>query len=107
MSRALVLGGGGQVGRAVARRLLQEGWEVAVASRSGRPVEGAAGVAVDRTKPNALAAVLGDGVDLLLDCVCYDQEHAEQLLGVRDRVGRFVVLSSLSVYADEQGRSLD
>lgn len=107
MSRAFVLGGGGQVGHAVTRRLLQEGWEVTVASRSGRRVEGAAGVAVDRTEPDALAAALGDGVDLLVDCVCYDQEHAEQLLGVRDRVGRFVVLSSLSVYADEQGQSLD
>lgn len=107
MSRAFVLGGTGQVGHAVTRRLLQEGWEVTVASRSGRRVEDAAGVAVDRTEPDALAAALGDGVDLLLDCVCYDQEHAEQLLGVRDQVGRFVVLSSLSVYADDQGQSLD
>ena len=78
-----------------------------IAGRSGRTVNGAAGVAVDRNQPNAIAAALGDGVDLLLDCVCYDEEQAEQLLRVGERVGSLVVLSSLSVYADEQGRSLD
>lgn len=107
MPKALLLGGGGQVGRAAARRLLEEGWEVTIGTRSGRPREGAAGVAVDRCEPSALATALGGGVDLLLDCVCYDEDQAEQLLQVGDRVGGLVVLSSLSVYADEQGHSLD
>jgi nucleoside-diphosphate-sugar epimerase len=104
---AFLLGGAGQVGRAVARRLLEEGWEVTVGTRSGRSVEGAASVAVDRKHPGALASALGDGADLLLDCVCFDGEEAQQLLEVGDRVGGLVVLSSLSVYADVQGRSLD
>ncbi len=78
-----------------------------VGTRSGRSIEGAAGVAVDRGERGALAAALDGDVDLMLDCVCYDEEHAEQLLQVGDRVGGLVVLSSLSVYADEQGRSLD
>lgn len=108
MPKAFLLGGGGQVGRATARRLLEEGWEVTVATRSGHSVvEGAVGVLVDRDRPGALAAALGSGADLLLDCVCYDEDQAEQLLQVGDRVGGLVVLSSLSVYADEQGRSLD
>jgi nucleoside-diphosphate-sugar epimerase len=105
--KAFLLGGGGQVGRAVARRLLEEGWQVTVGTRSGRSVEGATSVAVDREHPGALAAALGDGIDLLLDCVCYDGEQAQQLLEIGDRVGGLVVLSSLSVYADAQGRSLD
>lgn len=107
MPNAFLLGGGGQVGRAVARRLAREGWEVRVGTRSGRPVEGAQGVAVDRTRAGALTDALDGRVDLLLDCVCYDEEHAEQLLAVGKRVGSVVVLSSMSVYADEQGRSLD
>lgn len=62
---------------------------------------------MDRDEPGALEAALGDGADLLLDCVCYDDEQAQQLVRVGDRIGGLVVLSSLSVYADEQGRSLD
>ncbi len=107
MPKAFLLGGGGQVGRAAARRLVEEGWEVTIGTRSGRALEGAAGVSVDRGEPSALATALDGGVDLLLDCICYDEEQAEQLLQVGDRVGGLVVLSSLSVYADEQGRSLD
>lgn len=78
-----------------------------VGTRAGRPVEGARSVALDRHEPGALAAAVGDGVDLLLDCVCYDEAQAGQLLQVGDRVGRLVVLSSVSVYADTDGRSLD
>lgn len=107
MPNAFVLGGGGQVGRAVARRFLDDGWDVTVGTRTGHAVDEAAGVAVDRVEPGALEAVLGDGVDLLVDCICYHQDEADQLLRVGDRVGALVVLSSVSVYADEQGRSLD
>lgn len=105
--KAFLLGGGGQVGRAAARLLLEEGWEVRIGTRSGRSIGKAVGVAVNRDRPGALAAAFDGSVDLLLDCVCYDENHAEQLLEVGSRVGSLVVLSSLSVYTDEQGRSLD
>ena len=104
---AFLLGGGGQVGRAVARRLLEDGWGVRVGTRSGQPVPGATAVVVDLTIPGDLGRALGAGADLLLDCVCYDGEQARQLLDVGDRVASLVVLSSGSVYADEQGRSFD
>lgn len=107
MPRAFVLGGAGQVGRAVASTLARAGWEVTAASRRGTPVDGASSIAADRDAPGGLSGALEDGADLLVDCVCYDERQAEQLLAVADRVGRLTVLSSVSVYADERGRSLD
>jgi nucleoside-diphosphate-sugar epimerase len=44
---------------------------------------------------------------VLLDCVAYDAGHARQLLGLADRIGSAVVISSVAVYEDERGRSFD
>jgi len=62
---------------------------------------------VDRADTEALAAALGDGCDVLLDCVAYDGGHARQLLSLADRIGSAVVVSSAAVYEDGQGRSFD
>jgi nucleoside-diphosphate-sugar epimerase len=64
-------------------------------------------VAADREDTAALAAALGDGTDVLLDCVAYGQEHARQLTGLADRIGSAVVISSCAVYEDDQGRGFD
>jgi nucleoside-diphosphate-sugar epimerase len=52
-------------------------------------------------------AALGSGVDVLVDFVAFEREHAEQLLALRDLVGSLVVLSSASVYSDDRGRTMD
>ena len=68
MPSALLLGGTGQIGLAVAARLAREGWEVRLASRSAPSAEGPwRHVAWDREETGALARVLGPGADLLLD----------------------------------------
>lgn len=64
-------------------------------------------VALDREDRTALDEALGDGCDLLLDSVAYGQEHTDQLLGMANRIGSAVVISSAGVYEDEQGRSFD
>jgi nucleoside-diphosphate-sugar epimerase len=64
-------------------------------------------VAADREDTAALAAALGDGTDVLLDCVAYGREHARQLTGLADRIGSAVVISSCAVYEDDQGRGFD
>ncbi|MGW3248655.1 NAD-dependent epimerase/dehydratase family protein [Streptomyces sp. NPDC001070] len=108
---AFVIGATGQIGRAAVRALAGDGWEVRAASRRGgadpRWPDGVRTVAVDREDTAALGAALGEGCDVLLDCVAYGPEHARQLTGLADRVGSAVVVSSCSVYEDGRGRSLD
>ncbi|MES4905509.1 MULTISPECIES: NAD-dependent epimerase/dehydratase family protein [unclassified Streptomyces] len=113
MSRgnAYVIGASGQIGRAAVRALAADGWEVRAASRGGgrdqRWPEDVETVTVDREDDAALAAALGDGCDVLLDCVAYGTRHAGQLLGLADRIGSAVVISSCAVYQDDRGRGFD
>ncbi|MDB5483069.1 MAG: hypothetical protein JWO83_4122 [Caulobacteraceae bacterium] len=105
---ALIVGGSGQIGRAVASRLVSDGWRVIAAQR--RPFDAAPGVEtvrLDRGEDEAIARAVGAGVDALIDTVAYDEAHARQLLEVQGDVGAFVVISSGSVYRDAEGRTLD
>ena len=105
MPRALVLGGTGQVGVAVARRLLASGWDVDLTGRNTPrvDVEGARFIRSDRTDPDDLRAVIGNGADLLVDNVCYTAEQARLLLPFLDHVGATTMLSSKAVYVDAAG----
>jgi nucleoside-diphosphate-sugar epimerase len=110
--RAVLIGGTGQIGRAAARVLAGDGWEVVAVSRSGTLPEGLAelgveAVSADRSDDTQLRAALGAGADVVLDTVAYTREHGEQLNGLAGLVGSLVVISSASVYADEEGRALD
>lgn len=106
--RAFLLGGTGKTGRVLAQRLLETGWDVVVASRGERPVpDGVQHVRLDRADDGALRPALGDGVDALVDFVAFEPRHAEQLLGLAGLARSLVVISSASVYADHEGRSLD
>jgi nucleoside-diphosphate-sugar epimerase len=112
MARAVLIGGTGMVGRAAARALAQDGWDVVALSRSGDvPTElaplGVRGVAVDRADDAQLRSAIGDGADVVVDTVAYTREHAEQLNGLAGVAGSLVVISSASVYADGEGRALD
>jgi len=107
---AFIIGGTGQIGRAVAASLLAAGWRVTISHRGTRPVPaelaGAHIVTLDRDMPGALAAALGQGADALIDMVAFDATHGAQLLELQGLAGAFVVISSISVYCDAQGRSL-
>jgi nucleoside-diphosphate-sugar epimerase len=111
--RAFIIGGTGQIGRAVAARFLADGWQVTLSSRGQRTVPsdlvalGADFVTLDREQPGSIAKALQDGADAVIDTVAYDRYHADQLLEVAGDVGAFVVISSASVYHDEEGRTLD
>ena len=113
MPHALILGGTGQIGRAVAHHLLDHAWTVTLAHRGLRhaPHEltsrGACLATLDRDRATTLAGVLGRGADLLVDVVAYGPKHATQLLEVRTDIGALVVISSASVYRDDAGRTLD
>lgn len=108
MPTAFILGGTGQIGIAVAERLASGGWKVKLVSRSLAPITGPwQHIAADREDRGALRKALGDGADLVLDCVAFDVRHAGHLLGLQDSVGRLAVISSASVYCDAERRTLD
>lgn len=103
---AFIVGGTGQIGHAVARRLLRAGWEVTLAGRNERPVpEGARFARVDRDSI-PLADAVGEA-DLVLDAIAYERAHADQLLALAGRVRSVIAISSASVYADARGFTLD
>jgi len=109
--RAVVIGATGQIGRVAVGALAGDDWEVTAVSRSGgRDEDWPDGVRVaraDREDDKALSAVVGDGCDVLVDMVAYGPEHARQLTSLADRVGSAVVISSVSVYEDDKGRTFD
>ncbi|MFI2781373.1 NAD-dependent epimerase/dehydratase family protein [Streptomyces sp. ALB3] len=109
--RACVLGATGQIGRAAVRALAGDGWEVTAASRGGGRDAGwgedVRAVVLDREEEGALAAVIGDGYDVLVDMVAFGRAHAAQLTGLTGRIGSAVVISSGAVYEDGRGRSFD
>ncbi|MEU6774907.1 NAD(P)-dependent oxidoreductase [Streptomyces sp. NPDC046759] len=111
MKRAVVIGASGQIGRPTVNALVRDGWEVTAASRSGGRDEawddGVRTVRLDRTDDAALARVIGDGCELVVDVVAYDASHARQLTSLGGRVGSAVVISSVSVYDDGKGRNFD
>jgi len=109
MPRALVVGGTGLVGRATARRLLAAGWQVDLTGRDPAhlPAEfadaGGRFVAAERSDAGQLLATLGDGADLLVDCICYTAADAALLLPLAHEAASTVMISSKAVYADDGG----
>jgi nucleoside-diphosphate-sugar epimerase len=110
--RAVLIGGSGMIGRAAARALARDGWEVVAVSRSGELPDGLAelgveGVSADREDDAQLRAAIGAGADVVYDSVAMHREHGEQLNGLEGLVGSLVVISTASVYADDEGRAFD
>lgn len=102
--RVFVLGGTGQIGRALVPLLLSHGWEVTAAARHrASPVSDldVRFIEVDRDE----GLDLRDDFDAVVDVVPYTLEHARQLL--RLGAGAIVAISSASVYTDADGRTLD
>ncbi|MGW7607538.1 NAD-dependent epimerase/dehydratase family protein [Streptomyces sp. NPDC054766] len=107
----MVIGATGQIGRAAVKALARDGWDVTAASRGGGRDDGwpaeVRTAALDRDDDTALATVVGDGCDALVDIVAYGAGHARQLTALAGRVGSAVVISSVSVYEDDKGRGFD
>lgn len=109
MSRALILGGTGQIGRSTARRLLAAGWQVDLAGRDPGhlPADIAAAggrfLVADRDSPDQLRSALGGGADLLVDCLCFTAADAERLLPLARAATSTVMISSKAVYVDAKG----
>jgi nucleoside-diphosphate-sugar epimerase len=106
----VILGGTGVLGRATARRLLAAQWTVDLTGRDpGRMPEdltaaGARFHAADRHDPAALARLLRDGADLLVDALCFTATDARELIPFLHDVASTVMFSSKAVYVDQEGR---
>ncbi|WP_033326963.1 NAD-dependent epimerase/dehydratase family protein [Promicromonospora sukumoe] len=113
MRRAVVLGGTGVLGRAVARRLVAAGWQVDLTGRDPArlPADlasaGARHHVADRSDAAATAGLVGDGVDLLVDCLCFTAADARGLLPTLADVGSTVMISSKAVYVDADGNHVN
>lgn len=106
-STALVIGGTGQIGVAVAQALHAAGWEVISACRGLRPpVHGHDGevLVLDREDTPALVRA-ARGCDVVVDTVAFTPAHAHQLLQLE--VGALVVISTAAVYQGANGTYLD
>ena len=100
--RLLVLGGTQFVGHALVQDGLARGWDVTVANRgrSGSAAAGARSVELDRTEPAAFDVLGDEQFDLVADTwsgAPVVARDAARALG--DRVGRWVYVSSRSVYS--------
>jgi nucleoside-diphosphate-sugar epimerase len=108
MRRALIIGGTGLIGRAVARRLLAAGWQVDLTGRdpahmpASLSAAGAQFIAADRSDATQLA-VAGDGADLIADCLCYTAADAAGLAALARAANSTVMISSNAVYVDAAG----
>ena len=111
MRRAFIIGGSGQIGHAATNRLVDNGWNVIVASRSlpKNPIrkDNVEYVQVDRRDTQALKNSFSGPIDFLLDCLSFDITDATQLVKLSSQVGHICVISSTSVYKDKNGRTLD
>ena len=110
MSRAALIGGTGMVGRAAAAALARDGWDVVALSRSGEvsaelAALGVRGAAADRADDAQLRAAIGGDADVVVDMAAFGRDHGEQLNALP--AGSLIVISTGSVYADDEGRALD
>jgi nucleoside-diphosphate-sugar epimerase len=111
MPSAVIIGGRGQCGLAIGRRLAEEGWLVTSTTSGNVPEpESSPGIHwthCERDRQADLSRVVDDGTDLVVDVTAYTTTHGDQLIGLGDRIGAAVVVSTVSVYADCAGRSLE
>jgi nucleoside-diphosphate-sugar epimerase len=104
---ALIIGGRGQCGLAIGGRLRDDGWEVT--STTSRPVPDIAAASGITWKSTCDAPIdeLAEDVDVVVHTTAFTRADAAALIALGDRIGSAVVISTLSVYTDTAGRSLD
>lgn len=104
-SRALVLGGTGQIGHAAAESLREAGYDVTIAhrgQRSSRPPTQIRDIVLNREDTDALRAAVA-GHQVVVDAVAYTTDHARQWAHVGRDIDSLIVISTGSVYQGLNG----
>lgn len=100
--RALVIAGGGPIGQAVIRALIERGDEPFWTSRQADPQEGAevGHLHVDRNRPGDIVQVVRDlQIETVIDVAAYAEASTQPLLtALQGVVNRYVLVSSSDVY---------
>lgn len=110
MRKALVFGASGQMARALVPMLAAQGWHVDAVTRGGRDLPPAlADLARHLPHAESRAATIRaeGGYDAVFDPMALTAADAADLLTARADVGQYCVISTASIYADGQGRSLE
>ncbi len=108
MAKAVIVGGTGQIGLALASRLRGEGWQVVLTSRRAfAPPAGCTHLAIDARDGERLRHAIGTDTDLLVSCAAFDAGDGHGLAAAGRDAGHIVAISSVSVYRDALGRTLD
>lgn len=111
--RAIILGGTGAIGGAIAKRLLEAGWDVDLSGRdpAAMPDELAAAGArfhrIARSDTAGIERLIGTGAELLVDLVAFSAHDVRQLLPSLSLVAGTVLISSRAVYVDTAGRHIN
>lgn len=111
--RAVILGGTGAIGGALAARLAAADWSVDVTGRDPESmpqeliVAGVRFHQIERSEVPEIGRLVGGGADLLVDLVAYCGADVRALLPVMGSVTSPVLISSRAVYVDAEGRHLN
>ncbi|NBO45979.1 MAG: NAD-dependent epimerase/dehydratase family protein [Actinobacteria bacterium] len=96
--RILFIGGTRFVGRAIAEHAMNLGHEVTLVHRGNNPVPGAENIITDRE--SGLDALAGRQWDATVDVCAYRPHQVDAVAdALGDRAGRYVFISTVSVYA--------
>lgn len=96
--------------RALVPELAEKGWLVEVVTRAGRALPAALDGycrQVPSLENRSAMIRAGGGYDAVFDPMVMDATEARDLLMAAEDVGQFCVISTASVYADAEGRSLE
>jgi nucleoside-diphosphate-sugar epimerase len=98
------------IGRSIAARLLAAGWQVDGTGRDATHVpdelaqaSGFTFITSERTDASALRAAIGDGAELIVDCLCFTEGDALTVAPFLADADAAVMLSTKAVYVDEFG----
>jgi nucleoside-diphosphate-sugar epimerase len=109
----VILGGTGALGGAAAARLADSGWTVDVTGRDPLSMPhsltemGVRIHAIDRGDTDAIAHLVGSGVDLLVDLLAFRAADVRAILPLMASATSSVVISGRAVYVDARGNHLN
>ena len=109
MKKVLVIGGYGNIGLGITKRMLQEGYDVTVVTareREGNPEPDAKCITVNRKDQEMFRKLVKDEYQYVIDLACMTKEDARQDYEVFRNVEHIIVASSGAAYGALRGQEI-